>query len=195
MRKRLSSKLVRRAFAMWLPLAVLATLSILATYSAVQQDLRQTANDPQRGMALDAAVRLDGGAHASDVVGISKVEMSSSLTPFVLVLDSGGNVLASGATLDGSVPQPPLGLVGEAHSLGHDDVTWQPRAGVRSAAVVVPWKGGAVLSGRSLTAIEEREDSILADLFLGGLITLACLAAACLLAARLWPSMSADAPV
>jgi hypothetical protein len=56
------SPLLRRALAFYVPVAVLATLCCGLVYALVQQDLRQSANDPQIQMAQDAARALDSGA-------------------------------------------------------------------------------------------------------------------------------------
>ena len=53
------SLVVRRALAFFLPVAVLATLCCGFVYTAVQQDLRMGANDPQLQLAEDAAAFLD----------------------------------------------------------------------------------------------------------------------------------------
>jgi hypothetical protein len=61
---------------------------------------------------------------------------------------------------------------------------------VRIAAVVVAWKSGFVLAGRSLQRVEEQEAN--AELLAGvaWLVSLAALAAACAAAAWLWPAAS-----
>jgi len=48
---------------------------------------------------------------------------------------------------DPDLPEEPLGLIG-------------PRPGVRAATVVVGFKGGWVVAGRSLRLVEEREDLV-----------------------------------
>jgi hypothetical protein len=57
--------------------------------------------------------------------------------------------------------------------------------------VVVAWKGGTVLAGRSLRLVEQRETN--AELIAGAawLAMLAALAAASILAAWLWPRRAA----
>jgi AAA+ superfamily predicted ATPase len=73
---------------------------------------------------------------------------------------------------------------------GHrTELTWQPRDGVRSAIVVLPFHGpqgtGTVMVGRSLTEVEKRE-TLLVELVAAGLLGgLGATAAACLLAAWL----------
>lgn len=180
--------LVRRALALFLPAAVLATLTCGLVYAEVQQNLRSGANDPQVQLAQDTAARLDSGVAAKAVVdAAASVDIASSLAPFVIVFDSSHNILAGDAALDGGIPAPPHGLL-DAATLGSPSmVTWQPRAGVRIAAVTAAWKGGFVLAGRSLSRVEQQESN--AELIAGAawLAMLAALALASLAAAWLWP--------
>lgn len=74
-----------------------------------------------------------------------------------------------------------------ARQNGMDGVTWRPRTGVRVAAVVVPWRGGTVLAGRSLRLVETREDEVLLLAAGGWLLGLLAIAATSVAAAALWP--------
>ena len=184
----LSSEVLRRAVAFFLPVAVLATLACGLIYVEVQQDLRGGANDPQIQLAEDAAARLDAGATPGSVVDRSvTVDPSASLAPFVIVFDSNHAVLTTNATLDGGVPVPPRAMLDAAVPGSPSTVTWQPYTGVRIAAVTVAWKGGFVLAGRSLSRVEQREWN--AELIAGSawLCILAALALAAFAAAWLWP--------
>jgi hypothetical protein len=49
---------IRRSFAIFLPLAVLATCLAGLIYAVIQEDLRTGANDPQQQLAEDAAAQL-----------------------------------------------------------------------------------------------------------------------------------------
>lgn len=139
----------RRFIAFFLPAVTVATLGCLLLAAAIQQDLRQGANDPQVAMAEDAVARLDAGEQPSAVVGSGHVDVAASLDPFVAVYNEAAAVLASDGILDGAAPRPPVGVLATASQEGQDRVTWQPRAGVRVAAVVLRWNGGTVLAGRS----------------------------------------------
>ena len=141
----------------WLPFAVAITGLCGLVFLEMQQVIRQSANDPQIQMAEDAAARLAAGAAADATVPRATVDIASSLAPFVIVYDAQDRVIASSATLDGATPRLPEGVLAAARQSGEDRVTWEPRAGVRIAAVVVPYHGGAVLAGRSLREVERRE--------------------------------------
>jgi hypothetical protein len=165
----------------WVPLAVAVTGLAALVYGAVQQDLRQSANDPQAQLAEDAAARLDAGAAPDEVVPTGTVDMAVSLAPYVIVFDANARQVASSAQLHGSAPPFPASVMDAVRARGAEAITWQPESGVRSAVVVEPWRGGFVVAGRSLRLIEEREDHIL--LLSGGmwLLTLAATACAALL--------------
>jgi hypothetical protein len=155
--------LFARSFLKWLPIGVAVALVIGASYLFVQQSYRQDANDPQIMMARDTAARIAAGVAATQLVSSQTVDPSSDLAPFVIVLDSAGKVVASDATLAGSVPVPPAGVLTAAKDTGENRVSWQPRADTRIATVVVPVKGSAggwVVAGRSLQLVEEREDQL-----------------------------------
>jgi hypothetical protein len=161
-----------RGFVSWLPLAVAVTGVSGLVYLAVQQDLRQGANDPQIQMAEDAAVSLAKGDMPSAVVprGTS-IDIAQSLSPWIAVYDPSGKPLESSGVLDGALPQPPITLF----DAGREEtrITWQPRAGVRQALILVQAKNGDfIASGRSLKAVEEREDSLTLEVFLAWAVTM-----------------------
>ena len=94
------SALGRRAIALFLPAAVLATLACGLVYAEVQQSLRSSANDPQYQLATDAAVKLDAGASPASVVGSSaEIDLAASLAPFVIVFDRNHSIVATNASL------------------------------------------------------------------------------------------------
>lgn len=149
----------------WIPIAVTLGVVALLVYGAVQQDLRQSANDPQIQIAENAAVALAAGQTSESVLPAERVDLGSNLAPFVIVYDQYGAVRASSATLSGVVPALPAGVLGDVAKHGENRITWQPSPHVRVAAVIVPYSGsqpGFVLAGRSLRLIEEREDDLLA---------------------------------
>jgi hypothetical protein len=155
-----SMQTIFRIFKIWLPLAIAtAGLSGLA-YLTVQQALRIGANDPQIQMAEDAASALNGGASVDSIVPNTRVELSTSLAPFIIVFDDSGKVVASMATLHGSVPVYPAGVLDYTRQHGEDRVTWQPENGVRMATVVVRYDKGFIVAGRSLREVEIRIGNI-----------------------------------
>jgi hypothetical protein len=182
-----SRSVIRTAFAVFLPLAVLGTLGSGLVAVVAQQVLRTGADSPQLQLAEDAATALDGGAAPSVVTGPVTVDLGQSLAPFVVVFDAGGHVLATSGRLDGADPAPPIGVLQHAATGAPNRVTWQPRTGVRVATVTVSWSGGTVLAGRSLQEVEHRVDVVQQLVLFAWAATMVALAVASLVAVALLP--------
>src|SRR5258708_37142481 len=153
-------------------MAVVVTGLVGLCYAAIQQDIRQSADDPKIQMAEDIAAKLADGQAIQNVVPSDKIDIAKSLAPYIIVFDATGKPIASSAQLDGQTPTIPPGVPDYVRQNGEDRITWQPQPGVRSAIVVTQFKGsnsGFVLVGRSLREVENREDNILQMLFLGGI--------------------------
>jgi hypothetical protein len=146
----------------------ISTVFALALYAIPQQVLRQGANDPQIAMAGDAVARLEQGQSPTDTIPVATlVDVSRSLTPFVIAYDDAGAPLASQAQLNGNTPVPPRGVFEFVRAHGEERISWQPlytsRQRVRIAAVVERVGGahpGFVLAGRSLREVESREAQV-----------------------------------
>jgi len=158
-----------RVFLSWLPLAVAITGICLLVYGAVQQNYRQSLNDPQIQMAQDGAARLADGGIPAELVqrGVAPVDAAKSLAPWIAVYDASGTPLESSAVLDGRPPTPPQGIFDLAKAQGTNlpHNTWQPEGGVRIALVVVPVTSGPnqgyfVAAGRNMSEVENREGDL-----------------------------------
>ena len=160
----------------WLLVAILITGLCGITYIAIQQAVRQSANDPQIQLAEDAATKLADGQPLQIVVPAERVDIASSLAPYLIVFDANGRPIAASGLLDGQMPSIPSGIFGYVKQHGEDRLTWQPRPGVRSAVVVTQFKSatssGFVLAGRSLREVEIREDNIQQIIGLGCIVLL-----------------------
>ena len=86
-------RFIVRAFLKWLPLGVAITLVCGLIYVTVQQNYRTSLNDPQIQMAEDAAALIDSGSSVQSVIPSGKVDLERSLSPWIGVYDSNGNVL------------------------------------------------------------------------------------------------------
>lgn len=181
---------LRRAAALFLPAAIVATGLAGLVYVVARQDLRTSANDPQEELATDAAPALNGGARPGSVALGPTVELATSLAPFIVIYDPAGTVLATNGSLDGGPPMIPSGVLATARANGRDAVTWQPRPGVRIATVTVSWTGGTVMAGRSLRLVEEREAALGLLVGVGWLAIVLGLALGSLVAARIWSAGS-----
>jgi hypothetical protein len=155
-------------------MAVVVTLVALMCYVVGQQVLRYGANDPQVQMAHDAAFRLAAGT-GLHIAESDPIDPSRSLAPFLIVFDASGHPISSSAVLDGGTPVPPTGVFNSTQTHREERVTWQPRPGVRIAAVVVPFGGnhpGFVLAGRSLSEVEASSQKLLLGAIVGWLALL-----------------------
>jgi hypothetical protein len=154
------TSVITSALRVWLPIAAAVTILAGFGYGLVQQDIRTSANDPQWQMAEDAASVLAADPSAV-VVATAKVDMSRSLAPYLITFDLHGTITAASVELGGTTPSPPIGSLTAARTTGApNSFTWQPAPSVRQAAVVVAYKSGYVLGGRSMRLVEEREAAI-----------------------------------
>ena len=161
----------------WLPIAVVTAAFCGLAYLTVQQSLRMGANDPQIQMAEDAASALASNQPVDSIIPADapKVDMAKSLAPFLIIYDSNGSPLVSGAVLNGQTPIPPAGVFDYTRQNNEDRVSWQPAPGVRSAAVVVAvngGRGGFVLAGRNMREVEIRESQLTNTVALGWIASL-----------------------
>jgi len=150
-------------FKAWFGYAAIITLACGIIYITVQQDFRLSANDPQIQMAQDAAIAIDKGGDPKVVAGTGMpLELSQNLSPYLVVYDPAGNVVAGSATLNGKALKIPQGVIDYIRKNGRDAASWQPEPGVRQAMVGVSTakKNYIVVVGRSLGPTEERIDRL-----------------------------------
>jgi len=194
-------KVARSIFFSWLPLAGASTGILLVAYAGIQQNYRQSLNDPQIQMAEDAAFELSAGVPATTIVPIPQLDVSNttgrltplldkSLVPWIAIYDEAGKPITTSAILDDAMPQPPLGvfqdtknglplIVGHHLTTGYppneNRVTWQPEPGVRQALIVVwiPETKQFVVAGRNMREVEERIGKLGEMFFLGWLVLMA----------------------
>ncbi|HUD02614.1 MAG TPA: hypothetical protein VMR46_01150 [Candidatus Paceibacterota bacterium] len=161
---------------LWWVYAAIAVTGICAlVYGAVQQNYRQSANDPQIQMAEDAAAQIVGGTSPSLAVPAGTVDIGNSLAPWVAVYNGYGGIIGSNGSLSGEAPSLPQGVF----KTYENRFTWQPTPSVRQAVVLVyiPAPNGPlyVASGRSLREVEVRESALTLMVALAWAFTLACL--------------------
>jgi hypothetical protein len=148
---------IKNTIKIWLPFAVVITAFCALAYATVQQALRQGLNDPQIQLAEDTAYALNNGATIDSVISGSKVEMSSSLAPFIDIYDANGKAVAGSGLLAGQLPDYPKGALDSAKQTGENRVTWQPNSDLRIASVVALYNNGFVVAGRNMREVEQRE--------------------------------------
>lgn len=192
----------KMAFRAWLPLAIAITGLCLLVYTVVQQNYRQSLDDPQIQMAEDTANALLLGATVESVLPTQSIWVNESLSPWIAVFDEKGDIVdrttAGGKTIFFAVPGFPNGepvalpkgvfdtatwLSSKKYSSGpiqETRFTWQPERGTRQAVVLVQVRLSNtieyVAAGRNMREVEDR---------IGQMSTLAGIAWASLLGATL----------
>jgi hypothetical protein len=153
----------RRILLKWMPWAFSTVLLCGLVYAAVQQDLRQSANDPQIQIAEDGAARLRVTSAGTPIVPVGDVDIATSLSPYIIYFDDSGKPVSGNGVLDAKLPTLPAGVFAYTRTAREDRFTWQPRSGIRQAVVLVRIDGthpGFVMSGRSLREVELRERAL-----------------------------------
>ncbi len=174
----------------WLYSAIAVTGLCGLIYLAVQQNFRQSLNDPQIQIAEDAAAQIASGTQIDQVVPLGKVDIANSLSPWVAFYNNTGVPLLSQGELNGAPPQLPSGLFNDStwlasktyQSVGGKEtrVTWQSSGGVRQALVIVhlissPQGTGFVVAGRNMREVEDRESQLTFEVFMAWIVTLGAL--------------------
>ena len=179
-----------RPWAWWFVAAVPTTLILLAAYAIVQQNYRESLNDPQIQMAEDAALALESGAVPAQIVphGTPILNIAASLAPWVAVYDSQGQLLENSGELNGAPPQLPQGVFDSSQwgffgpnrnldgaPVAEDRFTWQPDPSDRQAIVLVqtPDKKYFVAAGRNMREVEQRIEHEGEIIFAAWFLTLA----------------------
>lgn len=178
-----ANKIIPSFVRLFLPLATASTMIIGIVYLSVQQNYRQSANDPQIQIAQDSAAALGNGKNISDFQTIQKIEISQSLAPFIIIFDDFGKVLASTALLHGQTPIVPSGIFTYTKNSGEDRLTWQPSSDTRIASVTTHFSGkqsGFVLVGRNLREVEKRENILTFQVLASWIGTILVTATVCL---------------
>lgn len=165
-------KNLKRLLNKWLPLAIAVTMLVFIVEVVVQQNYRTSANDPQIQTSEDLAAQFKKSSDASNYVPTEKTDIATSLGTVGIIYDKNGALLASSATLDNQTPALPKGVIDYANKHNQDRFTWQPKSGVRLAAVITKSDGGYVLIARNIREIEKRETQLSIMILAGWLGTL-----------------------
>jgi hypothetical protein len=141
---------------------LIVTIMTGLVYVNVQQVYRSNANDPQIQLANEINTNLKAG-RSLEHLWPDSIDIQSSLGVFASLYDEHGQPIRTSALLDGKIPQLPPGVFDFAKNQGEDRITWQPRAGVRMALVVIRGNFSPVAYiavGRSLKEVEVREQNL-----------------------------------
>jgi hypothetical protein len=143
----------------YLASAALVTVVMLLIYATVQQTYRTGLDDPQIQLTRDISTKLQQGRTIESIVTTDSIDISKSLSAFVVLYDANGKAIYSNARLDSKLPQVSKGLFDIVEKNAEHRVTWQPRKAVRMAMVIVKTNvspGMYVAAGRSMTEVEQR---------------------------------------
>ena len=161
----------------WIATVLVLLVGFGTIYVVTQQAQRNDANWPQIQLARDAATAVNNKLESFNVG--SQVDMAKSLAPFTNLYDKTGKPVAGTGFLDGKMPKVDPGVLDNAKGHDYNAVTWEPKEGVRIAAVAVAGKDYYVVSGRNMKEVEKNENTtlVLSALgFLASLIVLGLLA-------------------
>lgn len=161
-------------------LALVLTLLGSAAAITMQQMLRRGANQPQIDMAQWYAGEIGAGEAPDNVIPPGYVDLERSLQPFVIFYDEQGNPGPGTGYLEQRIPTPPPGVFDFVRTHGYENVTWQPRPGIRIASVVRRINSktpGFILAGRSLRLVEEQESLLWRIVMAGWVAVMALLIA------------------
>jgi len=139
--------------AAWVVLMIAGGFAAGCAYLVFQQAGRDQANQPAAAAASQAVYELASGKPPADALPAS-TDMTSTLTPFVLIFDTSRRLVASsGGTLDSALVYP-ASCFDQVDASGENRVTWQPEPGLRFATVAVKYDGGYVVGAYSLAESE-----------------------------------------
>lgn len=158
-----------RKYLLWIVYLAIVWVVFGTIYGVVQQAQRSDANMPQIQLAEDTAASLDNDQPIASQIA-QKVDIAKSLAPFTIIYDKKGNVVGGSGYLNGHVANTPLGILQASNGKDHHTVTWQPKNGVRIAAVTTSSKQFYVLSGRNLKEVENNENQTLELAIIGALL-------------------------
>ncbi len=162
----------KRYLLIWLLLAAIVTSGGLLVEAAVQQNYRQSANDPQIQLSEDLAGVL-GKQVARCLLVSPRLDISQTLAPFMEGYDANGqpvNICVPGnpstapiGQLNGAMPKLPAGVFEFTKVHGQDRFTWEPQTGLRFASVLTYYhdrQTGFAFAARSLREVEKRESTL-----------------------------------
>lgn len=140
--------------------AIVLTVAFGTMYGLVQQLGRMQANDTPTLLATQAAKQLDANL-GLDSIQMGATNLANKPVPFVIVYSKDGKAVGGSGYIDSKLAVVPKGVLTHAKSGKNNAVTWEPKDGVRLAAVVVAAKNYYVLGGQSLQATEAHAQRLL----------------------------------
>jgi len=153
-------KTIKKIFIFWLIGMFLVTFTCSLIYIVEQQSLRLGANELPMQYAIDTSVKLQKGISANNAIAGDKVDISKSLSPFVMIFDDNKNLIAESGMMGDSEPVYPKSVLNYVDQKGESRVTWQTQTGLRFATAAIKYSNGYIVAGRSLHETEKLIDTI-----------------------------------
>ena len=138
---------------------LVGTVALGTTYVIAQRIEREGADDAAWRLASQVVDELKAGS-TTTVDALPRVDLSTSLVPFVIVFDATDAAVAGTGFLHGELGTVPSGVLDTAREGGSNHVSWQPERGLRFATVEVAIGHWVILAGQSLQPSEARTDSM-----------------------------------
>lgn len=155
-----SSFSFKKALPIWLPFAIGITLLAGAAYFFVPRFAAANSTGPLARLAEQAVEKLEAGRPIPQVVPGQVNDIVRTPTPYLMVFDPQGNVLASSGSFRGQQPQVPSGLFTFLQGDGWDGAEWQPAPGIRQELAIRRYADGFVLAGRPVTSAQDGDPAV-----------------------------------
>jgi len=154
-----SMKTTQKLMLVWLIIMFLVTFTSSLVYLVAQQSIRLGANELPIQLAIDTSLKLENGQNPG-LISTDKLDISKSLSPFVMVFDTNKNLLSTSGMIGNLKPNYPKGVLDSVDKNGEVKVTWQPQTGLRYATVALKTNSDYIVAGRSLSEPEKLIDTI-----------------------------------
>ncbi|KFF59783.1 hypothetical protein JF66_08900 [Cryobacterium sp. MLB-32] len=147
---------MRRSILLAIGVAVVLAGSVaLGSTYLVAQRLDRERTDVASLQLADAVVGELKSGLTRTYESLPRVDLATSLHPFVIVFDEQDRAIAGTGFLHGTLGSVPHGTLDTARMVGTHHVSWQPEPGLRFATVQVAVGNVVVLAGQSLKPAEE----------------------------------------
>ena len=151
---------IKKLIGVWIIIICIVTFNCLLVYIVAQQTLRLGANELPAQFAIETSIELQNSKSIDEIIQKEKVDISKSLSTFVMIYDGNKNLVASSGIMDSIDPTYPKGVLEYVDKNNESRVTWQPREGFRFASVAIKYENGYIVAAKSLSETENLIDKI-----------------------------------
>jgi len=139
--------------------ALVGTVVLGTTYLVAERIDREGTDESILRLASQVVRELKSG-ETNTVEALARVDLATSVLPFVIVFDATDAPVAGTGYLDGELGTIPSHVLESARASGTHHAAWQPEPGLRFTTVemaVGPW---VILAGQSLKPSEARTEQV-----------------------------------